>query len=272
MGNNSPPYEVAYKGVLYRLRQAGGLGATGENDFTIVRKEYPSDTRELRYSGGAFILELTLKWGFAPGATADFSVTLPEEDAKLTFGAMVADGGVVSEEYKRLVEGGDAPGPVAKLTQKALPAPEQKQLTAAASIGKRVTALLRWPGGDPLLRTPPPQEVAKVVFHLCNPSEGFLLGGVDYGRVPSGLVEQFGQQLQIELMQRFPGATIDTRVVSQSDPHCGYPIVLNKNNVPLKTYGEGLDKVSYERELSHMALDIWREYYRKYQDQARGGE
>lgn len=256
MSMNGIPTEVRYKGVLYRLREAAesGLGSTREGDnFPIITKKYATEIRTLLYSGGAFILEVTLLWNFAPGVEVTIPTTLEEDDAALIFHALSRDGGTVSDKYKEIVEEGGVPEPVQKITSPLLSrrSEEPKQLTAGA---KRV-ALLRWEG-EKLLRVPPDEEVAKVVFHLCSPEEGFELCGLPYKNVPRDLVENFSHDLHVELMRMFPGATIDTQVVSSSDPHCGHPILLNKNSGPVK---------GYQAKVETLARDIWRQYYLEYQ-------
>jgi hypothetical protein len=251
MESGTVPFEVKYRGSLYRLRSADGLGTTGaDKNFSIIRKDYPTETRELLYSGGAFVLEITLKWNFAPGVEASFPVTLDADDAPLIFLALSRDGGVLSEEYKRLVTDGDVPGPVEQVT-KGLAPKQQKQLTAAT---KRVAILLRWEG-EKLLRVRPDEEVARVIFRLCTPAKGFSVGDIPYKDAPRDLVEKFSQDLHVELMQMFPGAIVDTQVVDEPDPHCGHPIVLNKLNVPVK---------GYDAKVNMLAMDLWRDYYREY--------
>ena len=253
MVSDKTPLEVTYKGVRYRLRQADGLGTTGaDKNFPIISKDYPTETRELLYSGGAFVLEITLKWNFAPDVQASFPVTLDKEDAPLIFLALSRDGGSLSDEYKRLVADGDVPGPVEQITKGLAPRAEQKQLTAETN---RVAILLNWEG-EKLLRVPPDEEVAQVRFRMCTPAKGFSVGEIPYKDVPRSLVERFSQSLHVELMQMFPGAIVDTQVVDDPDPHCGHPVVLNKLNVPVK---------GYKAKINTLALDLWREYYRKHQ-------
>ena len=253
MASNRIPFEVSYKGALYRLRQADGLGTTGtDKNFSIIRKDYSTDARELLYSGGAFVLEITLKWNFARGVQASFPVTLDAEDAPLIFLALSRDGGVLSDEYKRLVTDGDVPRPVEQITKGLAPRAEQKQLTAETN---RVAILLNWEG-EKLLRVSPDKEVARVTFRMCTPTKGFSVGDIPYKDVPRDLVERFSQDLHVELMRMFPGAIVDTQVVDEPDPHCGHPIVLNKRGAPVK---------GHEMPINMLAMDLWREYYQKHQ-------
>lgn len=253
MAYNGVPYEVTYKGALYRLRTGGGLGATGENDFTVIKKENSTDVRELRYSGGNFFLEVKLLWGFARGVKVDLpALPLDEESAGLLFAALSRDGGTLSDEYKRLVADGDVPDLVEQITKGLAPGAEQKQLTAKTN---RVAVLLNWEG-EKLLRVPPDKEVARVMFRMCTPAKGFSVGDIPYKDVPRDLVERFSQALHVELMQMFPGAIVDTQVVDEPDPHCGHPIVLNKHGAPVD---------GHEMPINMLAMDLWRGYYQKHQ-------
>lgn len=246
------PYEVIYKGATYHLRKADGLGTTGaDKNFGIIKKDYPTEIRELLYSGGAFVLDLTLKWGFAPGVQASFPVTLEEKDAPLIFLALSRDGGALSDEYKRLVADGDVPGPVEQITKGLAPGAAQKQLTAKTN---HVAILLNWEG-EKLLRVRPDEKVDRVTFRMCTPAKGFSVGDIPYKDAPRNLVEKFSQAMHVELMQMFPGALVDTQVVDEPEAHCGHPIVLNKLGAPVK---------GYQAKINTLALDLWRDFYRKY--------
>jgi hypothetical protein len=250
------PSIVRYRGAYYR-RQAGGLGSTRPGaDFTIIRKEYPNEIRELRYSGGSFVLEVTLKWNFASELETSFSNYLEERDAAYMFEALKRDGGLVNNDYKSNVEEG-AVDDLGKLFERQLVRKSPMELQAPEQQVKagvrRVAALLSWKG-EKLLRVKPDTEVARVVFHLCTPETGFNVDGIPYPDAPKAAVERYAEDLHVALMQMFPEAIIDTQVVDD-DPHCGHPLVFNKNGNQVK---------GYDRKIVNEASMIWRRYRTEY--------
>jgi hypothetical protein len=253
------PSVIKYQGGTYKLtKKADGLGTTSRR-FPLITKEYVDDVRSLAYDGGAYILELALKWKFNPGAQADLPpVPLEERDAAMVFHALLRDGGNLSDDYKEQERAGTLPEPIKKITG---PLQAQKELSAPAmemAAGMKNTAgLLRWRGEDMLL-VPPDEDVSTIRFHLCSPEQGFSLGGLDYPGVPRDLLESFSHELHIELTQMFPGASIDTQIVNKPDAHCGYPVVLNRGGGQVK---------GHNRKIETMAHDIWKQFWMAFQRQ-----
>lgn len=234
------PTVIQYRGGTYKIVKADGLGSTRQR-FPLIEKEYADDVRTLSYDGGAYVLELSLKWKSTPGAQAELPpIPLEERDAALVFHAMLRDGGKLTREGEQQAESLQSP---------------QKALTADT---KKSAALLRW-RGEEMLWEPPDEEVALVRFQLCSPEQGFSLGGLDYPGVPRDLLEEFSQDLHIALTEMFPKATIDTQIVDTTTGHCGYPQVFNKGGGPVK---------GHDRKLAALAHSIWRDLWMAFQQQS----
>jgi len=239
---------VLYKGVQYRLAEKAHKKTvrTGSS-FPIIRKEYKSETRELRYAGGTFILDTTLRWNFSPEVATHVPVSnLKKIDAALMFAALHRDGGTVSNEYKEQKAAGTLPSALASIEDPSRCAYEQKHFHART---EGVTADLSWEKAK-ILRSHPDKEVAKVTFTLCAPDK-FSLEGYPHPNATRDKVDAFSQKLHLALTKMFPGAMIDTQVVEEADSHCGFPIVLNRNGAPIN---------GHDRIISDMAARIWREY------------
>lgn len=236
------PAVIKYRGGTYRIVKADGLGSTRQR-FPLIEKEYADDIRTLSYDGGAYVLELVLKWKSAPGAEAKLPpIPLEEHDAALTFHGMLRDGGKVTND-----------GQQHEQTFRALMKnPQQPALMAA---GTKNAALLRW-RGEEMLWEPPDEDIALVRFQLCSPEHGFSLNGLDYPGVPRDLLEVFSQDLHIALTQMFPGATIDTQIIDSPTAHCGYPVVLNKGGGPVK---------GHDRKIGSVAHSIWNKLWADFQ-------
>jgi len=244
------PAVIKYRGGTYKAVKAGGLGSTTQR-FPLIGKEYTDDVRTLSYDGGAYVLELALKWKSTPGAQAELPpIPLEERDAALVFHALLRDGGKVSSEYQEQEAAGSLPEPI-----RALQNPDQPALMAAST--EKSAALLRW-RGEEMLWEPPDEEVALVRFQLCSPEQGFSLNGLDYPGVPRDLLEEFSQDLHIALTQMFPGATIDTQIVDSTTGHCGYPQVFNKGGGPVK---------GHDRKIGSLAHSIWNRLWTAFQQQ-----
>ncbi len=254
--NKAAPY-VRYKGILYQLHTGGGLGSTRESrNFTLIENDYPSDTRELRFEDGAFVLIIGLKFPSKGPYKYTTTLFIEAEEAAELFKAMMGDGGKVGRGLKAAWQNGLLPKDFAERALQTSDSPkelpEPQQATGSTRYPKQVVALLRGWEGERMVRVPPDEEVATVIFNVCPAGGGFSLGGYEMPDATAQEVDAFSHELHIELTRRFPEARIDTSVVDGQ--HCGYPIVLNVQKAEVH---------KHMGELSQLAFQIWRGIYRQ---------